>query len=222
MQESDGMTDDSGEDLDRTVGEVKEVLEEGFRHMTEALDCVVSTERELFIGDLQEPPLVHREFREKYPAIAKLREEIMKSAVTSPASSRSHYLDLAAFHAKFGLTPNLLPDFLPEDVERFRLDFLQEELDEIRDAAEAGDLPKMFDGLLDLVYVAIGTAHLMGLPWQDGWDEVQRANMAKERASGADDERSTRKHSADVVKPEGWAPPDIEGVLRRYGWRGGR
>lgn len=55
----------------------------------------------------------------------------------------------------------------------------------------------------------------MGLPWQDLWDEVQRANMAKER--GPTDKRG---HSLDVRKPLGWEPPDIEGVLRRHGWDG--
>ena len=39
-----------------------------------------------------------------------------------------------------------------------------------------------YDALIDLTYVAMGTAYMMGLPWQDLWDEVQRANMSKVRA----------------------------------------
>lgn len=64
------------------------------------------------------------------------------------------------------------------------------------------------DALADLVYVALGTAHLMRLPFDAVWAEVQRANMAKERATGADDPRSKRRHSLDVVKPPGWKAPD--------------
>jgi predicted HAD superfamily Cof-like phosphohydrolase len=113
------------------------------------------------------------------------------------------------------IEPNLLSqtDFM------FRLDFMREEICEFADAHEAGDLPKMADALVDLVYVALGTAHLMHLPFDDVWREVQRANMAKERATDADDPRSVRKNALDVVKPEGWKPPDVEGVLRRWGWQ---
>jgi len=49
--------------------------------------------------------------------------------------------------------------------------------------------------------------------------EVQRANLAKERAAGATDRRSKRGSGLDVVKPEGWRPPDVAGVLRRHGWQ---
>lgn len=133
--------------------------------------------------------------------------------------SRDLFADVGAFHRKFGLPhtdDEHLPCLLPEDVWEFRLKFLREELQETIDAHAEGDLAKFFDGLMDLVYVALGTAHMAHLPWAEGWDEVQRANMAKERSSGAGDERSSRGHTLDVVKPAGWTPPDVEGVLARY------
>ena len=52
---------------------------------------------------------------------------------------------------------------------------------------------------------------MMGLPWPQLWDEVQRANMAKERAKHAGE--SKRGSALDVVKPEGWVPPDVAGAL---------
>lgn len=54
----------------------------------------------------------------------------------------------------------------------------------------------------------------LGLPWHDLFDEVQRANITKERATGTDDPRSKRGSAWDIVKPEGWTPPDIPGVFR--------
>jgi predicted HAD superfamily Cof-like phosphohydrolase len=132
--------------------------------------------------------------------------------------------DVGQFHKKFGLhsvthdgsgprdlTPHELKDLL-----QFRIDFMQEELNEFSGAAWDGDDARMFDGLLDLVYVAMGTAHLLGYPWQAGWQLVQTANMKKERASSID--MSTRRSLLDVVKPEGWCPPDIEGLLAEYGF----
>jgi predicted HAD superfamily Cof-like phosphohydrolase len=123
----------------------------------------------------------------------------------------SNYEDVAAFHEKFGLTYDGLPKLLDSETVKFRLKFLEEELMEFRVSAISDDIPGMADALIDLVYVAMGTAYLMGLPWQQLWNEVQRANMSKVRANSASE--SKRGSSLDVIKPTGWKGPDIEGVL---------
>lgn len=136
----------------------------------------------------------------------------------------TNFDDVGDFHEKFDLVNmthmhehegvTTYPHLLPDDLYAFRYGFLAEELQEFKDAHLAGDLAGAFDALLDLVYVALGTAHLMELPWQEGWDAVQDANMAKERATSA--EQSTRLSAFDVIKPPGWTPPDIEGILGKY------
>jgi predicted HAD superfamily Cof-like phosphohydrolase len=142
------------------------------------------------------------------------------------------------------MTPTLKEVSQPQEIDDsaalFRLKFLLEELTEIAEGygyklnmnsgpafvpirqshAVRQDLPKIADGLVDLCYVALGTAHLHRLPWNELWSEVQRANMSKERANGADDIRSTRGHSLDVVKPVGFKPPAIVEVLMANGWPG--
>lgn len=155
-------------------------------------------------------------------------------------SRESFFDDVGAFHAKFGLpTPATVPpQTLTFDLLKFRLNFMIEELREFAEAyhlenlaanlrvLQAGlqlqsdpggavDLAKAGDALIDLTYVALGTLHFMGLPGNAMWDEVQRANMAKERATGADDPRSKRAHAADVVKPVGWAGPNHEMLIDR-------
>jgi predicted HAD superfamily Cof-like phosphohydrolase len=146
-----------------------------------------------------------------------------------------NWVDVGKFHRKFGLDcaqQGIGPRELPKEMIEFRLKFLIEELEELASAygyrlninlerlagAWLGhkDIAKVADSLIDLVYVALGTAHLEGLPWQDLWDEVQRANMSKERAQRA--EQSARGSSFDVIKPAGWRAPDIEGVLTEWGW----
>lgn len=124
------------------------------------------------------------------------------------------YVDLMLFHQKFGMPERQHPGLLEDDLMGFRVDFLQEELNEIIEGYGELDLAKVADGLVDLVYVALGTAELMGLPWEELWDEVQRANMEKQRALKPED--SQRLSTYDVVKPEGWRPPDIEGVLKDH------
>lgn len=133
------------------------------------------------------------------------------------------FRDVTLFHEKFGLSPTEDHGHrLPADLIQFRIKFMLEELREYCDAVETRlpfeefeqienrmtfDAEKAFDALIDLVYVALGTAFLHRFPFNDGWRRVQAANMSKVRAESADDPRSTRKHSADIVKPAGWQPP---------------
>lgn len=127
------------------------------------------------------------------------------------------YRDVGDFHRRFGLDahPEAPPRLLGVDAFGFRFRFLEEELRELAEAHAAGDLAGAADALVDLVYVALGTAHLMGLDWNAHYAAVHAANMLKERASSAADPRSKRGHALDVVKPEGWAPPDHRQILER-------
>lgn len=68
-------------------------------------------------------------------------------------------------------------------------------------------LVEAIDGLCDIIYVAVGAAVTMGVDLDPFFNEVQRSNMAK--AGG--EVRADGKR----LKPEGWTPPDIAGVLAR-------
>lgn len=125
--------------------------------------------------------------------------------------------DIKDFHKKFGLimppeqNPSLFND--PE-LYKFRLNFIAEELNEFGEAHNNNDLPKAFDALIDLTYVVLGTAYLMGLPFNEGWKVVHEANMKKVRAEHPS--QSKRGTAYDVIKPEGWTPPDMQKVLEDY------
>ena len=123
-------------------------------------------------------------------------------------------IDIDKFSQKF--IPELRPCFpcvLTDDQQKFRIDFMQEELDEYKLACKEKDLEGQFDALIDLVYVALGTAWMQGFPFKYGWAEVQRANMAKSRATSDPSKQTKRKSTIDVFKPEGWKGPDIKRIL---------
>lgn len=117
--------------------------------------------------------------------------------------------DIAAFHEKFGLSYAGSPRTLDPELADFRIKFMESELTEYTEACINGDLEKQFDALIDIVYVALGTAYLQGLPFRKGWKRVQAANMAKVRKVHAEDghEDSGRPAKYDIVKPAGWMPP---------------
>lgn len=117
--------------------------------------------------------------------------------------------DIVAFHNKFKLPQSELPSVaLPDGLMEFRVKFLREELNEFVEAVDSNDTVKAFDALLDLVYVAMGTAYICRMPWVSGWEVVQAANMTKIRVAHAAE--SKRGSSYDVVKPVGWVAPDHE------------
>jgi predicted HAD superfamily Cof-like phosphohydrolase len=129
-------------------------------------------------------------------------------------------MDITEFHEKFGLAYAGPPRELDPELHKFRSKFMQEELDEYNEAHAKGDLHGQFDALIDLAYVLLGTAHLQGLPFAEGWNRVHTANMAKVRAERSED--SKRGSTFDVVKPEGWTAPDLSDLLPTPGSAQGR
>ena len=122
---------------------------------------------------------------------------------------------VAGFNQKFGLiTTGSGVRHLTDRKLKERISFLQEELDELRRGAEAQDMCEIADALVDLVYVAKGTAIFLGLPWEELFLDVHRANMSKERGVGK------RGNLSDCVKPEGWVGPRTAKILAGNGYAG--
>lgn len=119
--------------------------------------------------------------------------------------------DVLEFSKKFETAISETPGFPGEDLISFRTKFLQEEMQEFLSAQETGNLAGVADALVDLIYVAIGTAFAYGIPLDRCWDEVHRLNMKKIKTLSAED--SKRKSRFDVIKPAGWEPPDIQAIL---------
>ena len=73
------------------------------------------------------------------------------------------------------------PTINSKDAE-FVINFIQEELDELKEAVEEKNIVEIFDALLDITYVGLGNGALVfGLKDKmlDGYAEVQASNMSK-------------------------------------------
>ena len=68
-----------------------------------------------------------------------------------------------------------------EDQRLMRAHLILEEAGEFMEAMADGDELKAFDGLVDLLYVVIGSGVTFSLPLPEGFEEVHRSNMTKER-----------------------------------------
>ena len=120
--------------------------------------------------------------------------------------------DIAYMHKKFDMTYNLKPQTLTNEVLMSRAEFIQEEVDELKQAIEHNDYLEIIDALVDIVVVVKGTAAMMGIKWKLHWKEVLRANMDKVRGKNA----KRPDLEEDLIKPLGWAGPSHSYVLHHY------
>jgi predicted HAD superfamily Cof-like phosphohydrolase len=115
------------------------------------------------------------------------------------------------FHTVFNYPIRDVPALPPDEEMWFRVRRIAEEYEELVSAVIAKDIIAIADALGDLDYVIEGTRLSLGIPRHAVADVIHDSNMAK--AKGIRDE------SGKPLKPEGWKPPDIEGVLRRFGFK---
>jgi hypothetical protein len=122
--------------------------------------------------------------------------------------SKDWVRDIKNMHEYYGVHPAIdrmdgetLAKFL-----EFRINFLNEELDELRSSKDAEDV---VDALIDLCVVAIGTLDAFDVDSHKAWDEVLKANMNKR--PGVKESRPNPLGLPDLIKPEGWKAPSHEG-----------
>jgi predicted HAD superfamily Cof-like phosphohydrolase len=144
---------------------------------------------------------------------------------------KTFFDDIKDFHEKFNLHYDGKPRVLEPDLGDFRINFMIEELTEYIEAEKnlrlfvkdghsvdlLMNMEKAFDALVDLVYVALGTAYLHGFDFNEGWRRVQEANMKKIRALREED--SKRGSIYDVVKPQGWKSPSHKDLIEDHAHR---
>lgn len=120
---------------------------------------------------------------------------------------------LREFHGSKAIHGGLMPDApttdIPEWVRDLRAKLLIEEVRELYDAAMAGDIVGIADGIADVAYVVVGTAVAYGIPFDAVFAEVHRSNMTKVNTPA----------EAKLVKGPEYEPPQIAAVLGTGGAR---
>ena len=95
------------------------------------------------------------------------------------------------------------PTINPKDAE-FVINFIQEELDELKVAVKEKNIIEIFDALLDITYVGLGNGALVfGLKDKmlDGYAEVQASNMSKICNTVAEAEETVKLRSEQQGEP---------------------
>lgn len=106
------------------------------------------------------------------------------------------------FHEAFSVTPRPdIPTFLLEQRVQKRAEWLEEEIQELRDAKTVED---QADAMIDTIYFALGTLVEMGVQPEELFEIVHHANMNKLWEDG---KPRYRKSDGKVIKPPTWQDP---------------
>lgn len=116
------------------------------------------------------------------------------------------------FHASFGLphpdsftVPNNETLTLRKKLINEELTELMDELDVMMSSSNKTNAVKVSKELCDLVYVVIGLAVTLGIPFDECFDEVHRSNMSKLTKDG----KVLTREDGKVLKSDQYSPADL-------------
>jgi hypothetical protein len=129
------------------------------------------------------------------------KEQIIKQEVDK---DRLYFVsEVEEFNQLFGKLNNKIPT-IPEKMERdFIYNFIQEELDEYKHAADEGDIVEVLDAFCDIMYVL--SAGIMAFGLKDkflaAYNEVQQSNLSKSCATEEEADATAKFRTAASQRP---------------------
>jgi predicted HAD superfamily Cof-like phosphohydrolase len=117
------------------------------------------------------------------------------------------------FHETYGLPVENEQTTGNDQTKELRINLLQEELDELKEALENDDLVEALDALIDLQYVLDGAFLSFGMQdvKMDAFNEVHRSNMSK---LGEDGKPIRREGDGKVMKGPNYFKPDMTQFIK--------
>jgi len=105
------------------------------------------------------------------------------------------------------------PDLSNPAINKLRIDLIQEELNELKEALETGDVVEALDALTDIQYVLDGAYLSLGLHKhkQAGLEEVHASNLSKLDEDG----NPIYNEFGKVLKGIGYRKPDFTKILNK-------
>ena len=117
----------------------------------------------------------------------------------------SNFNKVGTFMKTFGQEVKNKPSFSSEKINKLRIDLIQEELEELKEAMNNNDLLEVADALTDILYVAYGAGHAFGIDLDKCFEEVQNSNMSKLDENG----KAIYNEAGKVMKGPNYFKPDL-------------
>ena len=109
------------------------------------------------------------------------------------------------FMKTFGQEIKIKPGLSTEKINKLRVNLINEELEEFKEAIKNNDLKEVADALTDILYVTYGAGHAFGINLNKCFDEVQQSNMSKL----GDDGKPIYNDKGKVMKGPNYFKPNL-------------
>ena len=100
------------------------------------------------------------------------------------------------------------PQDIKSDMADLYMSLITEEYNETLEAFHKQDIVEVADGLADMVWVIMGMAAVLDIPFDAVWEEVRASNMSK-----FVDGKVIKDENGKIQKPDSYFRPNIQMVL---------
>ena len=122
----------------------------------------------------------------------------------------TNFESVKKFMETFGQEVRTKASFPNEKIVNLRLDLIEEELSEFKEAVEKKDIKEVADALTDILYVTYGAGHAFGINLDKCFEEVQNSNMSKLGSDG----KPIYNENGKVMKGPNYFKPDLNKFIK--------
>ena len=125
-------------------------------------------------------------------------------------SIMTNFEKVGLFMKTFGQEVKVKPSFSTDKINKLRIDLIEEELEELKEAINKKDLKETIDALTDILYVTYGAGHAFGVNLGQCFEEVQNSNMSKLGNDG----KPIFNENGKVMKGPNYFKPNLNQFLK--------
>ena len=122
----------------------------------------------------------------------------------------TNFEKVGKFMKTFGQEVKTKPGLSNDKINKLRIDLIDEELNEFKEAISNNDLKEAIDALTDILYVTYGAGHAFGVNLDKCFEEVQRSNMSKLGVDG----KPIYNDAGKVMKGPKYFKPDLSQFIK--------
>ena len=122
----------------------------------------------------------------------------------------TNFEKVGLFMTTFGQEVKTKPGLSSEKINNLRINLINEELEEFKQAVKNNDLKEAIDALTDILYVTYGAGHAFGINLDKCFDEVQKSNMSKLGKDG----KPIYNEAGKVMKGPSYFKPDLSKFIK--------
>lgn len=126
---------------------------------------------------------------------------------------KTNFEKVREFEEIFGNTISDVPTIRDEKTKQLRINLIEEEFTELKQALENNDIVEIADALGDILYVTYGTGLHYGINLDEIVEEIHSSNLSK-----LDENNNPifRESDGKILKGPNYRKPDLSSIINKY------